>query len=46
MYALPFGRGARAVLVFRFDQPDAAIERLRAAGINMLAGVDVYSRVS
>jgi hypothetical protein len=46
MYAFPFGRGAKAVLVFRFDQPDAAIDRLRAAGINMLAGVDVYNRVS
>ena len=46
MYAFPFGRGDRAVLIFRFDHPDAAIERLQAAGINMVDGVDVYSRVS
>ena len=46
MYAFPFGRGDKAVLIFRFDQPDAAVERLRAAGINMVAGVDVYSRAS
>ena len=46
MYAFPFGRGDRAVLIFRFDQPDAAIERLQVAGINMVDGVDVYSRVS
>jgi hypothetical protein len=45
MYAFPFGRGNRAVMIFRFDQPDAAIERLRAAGINVLGGVDVYNRV-
>jgi len=46
MYAFPFGRGDRAVLIFRFDHPDAAIERLQAAGINMVGAVDVYSRVS
>ncbi len=36
MYAFPFVRGEKAVLIFRFDQPDAAIERLRAKGINVL----------
>ncbi len=36
MYAFPFVRGEKAVLVFRFDQPDAAIETLRAGGINVL----------
>jgi len=36
MYAFPFLRGEKAVLVFRFDQPDAAIERLQVAGINVL----------
>jgi hypothetical protein len=36
MYAFPFGRGEKAVLIFRFDDPDAAMERLRAAGINVL----------
>jgi hypothetical protein len=46
MYAFPFGRGDRAVLIFRFDDPDAAIERLQSAGINVVQGVDVYSRVS
>ena len=45
MYAFPFGRRDRAVMIFRFDQPDAAIERLRAAGINVVGGVDVYNRV-
>jgi hypothetical protein len=44
MYAFPFVRGEKAVLIFRFDQPDAAIERLRAGGINVLTGGDVVSR--
>jgi hypothetical protein len=46
MYAFPFGRQGRAVLIFRFDQPDAALERLRTAGINVVASVDVYNKVS
>jgi len=36
MYAFPFLRAEKAVLIFRFDQPDAAIERLQAAGVNVL----------
>jgi len=46
MYAFPFGRQDRAVLIFRFDQPDAAIERLQAAGVNVVESVDVYNKVS
>ena len=45
MYAFTFGRGDKAVLIFRFDEPDAAIERLQAAGINVVEGVEVYSRM-
>ena len=36
MYAFPFARDEKAVLIFRFDQPDAASERLREKGINVL----------
>jgi hypothetical protein len=36
MYAFPFVRGEKAVLIFRFDQPDAAIARLREKGVNVL----------
>ena len=46
MYAFPFGRRGRAVLILRFNQPDAAIKCLQATGINVLAGVDVYRQVS
>jgi len=46
MYAFTFSRDDRAVFIFRFDQPDAAIERLRAAGINVLDDVEVYHRIT
>ncbi len=41
MYAFTFGRKGRAVLIFRFDRPDVAIERLRAAGINVLRALEL-----
>jgi hypothetical protein len=46
MYAFTFGRGDTAVLIFRFDKPDAAIEKLQTAGINVVDGVEVYNRVA
>ena len=46
MYAFAFGREGKAVLIFRFDNPDKAIEALRAGGINMVGGVELYARKS
>ena len=43
MYAFPFGRGEKAVLIFRFDHSDAAMERLRAAGINVMETAHLYA---
>jgi hypothetical protein len=40
MYAFTFGRQGRAVLIFRFDRPDAAIENLRDQGITVLPGIE------
>lgn len=37
MYAFPFGHGDKAVLIVRFSDPDAAIEKLQAAGIAVIA---------
>ncbi len=45
MYAFTFGREGRAVLIFRFDQPDRAIARLQGAGINVLASAEVYNGI-
>jgi len=36
MYAFPYVRGERAVLVFRFDDPDGAIRLLAAGGVRVL----------
>ena len=38
MYAFPFGHGAKAVLIFRFSDPDAAIAVLKTKGIPVLTG--------
>ncbi len=36
MYAFPFGRGEKATLIFRFDNPDAALAQLQSAGISLI----------
>jgi hypothetical protein len=40
LYAFPFGREGRAALIFRFDDPDAAIEKLGRMGVNLATGLD------
>lgn len=45
MYAFPFGRDAGAVLIFRFNHPDRAIELLQSAGVNVVGSVAVYNRI-
>lgn len=42
MYAFTFGREDRAVLIFQFDRPDAAIDLLQAAGFNVVGSAEVY----
>ena len=41
-YAFTFGREDQAVLIFRFDKPDAAIDLLQAAGFNVVGSAEVY----
>ncbi|MGE5645586.1 MAG: amino acid-binding protein [Acidobacteriota bacterium] len=45
MYAFTFGRQGKAVLIFRFDDPDGAIRLLQAAGISVIESVEVYNRI-
>ena len=45
MYAFTFGRGDTAVMIFRFDKPDAAIERLQLAGNIVVGSTEVYTRI-
>ncbi|MCX5771961.1 MAG: ACT domain-containing protein [Candidatus Hydrogenedentes bacterium] len=44
MYAFTVRSGDKAVLVFRFDNPDAAIELLKSKNINVVGGVELYER--
>jgi hypothetical protein len=44
MYAFAEGRAGKAVLIFRFDRPDAAMAALQAARVNVLAEVDICAR--
>jgi hypothetical protein len=46
MYGFTFGGEGRAALVFRFNRPDAAIDLLRSAGLNVLEDVEVYHRIA
>jgi hypothetical protein len=45
MYAFTFGRQGKAVLIFRFDDPDGAIRLLQSAGINVVESIEVYNRI-
>ena len=44
MYAFTFRTEDRALLVFRFDNPDGAIELLKKHGINVVGSVELYAR--
>ncbi len=45
MYAFATKLGDKAVLVFRFDRPDEALEALAGCGMNVLSEVELYSRL-
>lgn len=46
MYAFTFRSGDKAVIVFRFDQPDLAIKALQGKGINILDSVQLYEKAN
>jgi hypothetical protein len=43
MYAFVQKSGGNAIIIFRFDELDKAIETLQRAGIRILKGEDVYA---
>ena len=45
VYSFSFDRDGKAVLIFRFDDIDAAIRILQQGGINVLDSVDIYRRI-
>ncbi|MCD6394924.1 MAG: ACT domain-containing protein [Planctomycetes bacterium] len=42
MYAFTFRRKEKAVLVFRFDDPDVAVKLLQDKGVNVVGGIELY----
>ena len=44
MYAFTSRAGEQAVLVFRFEDPDKALEVLQAGGVSVVESVDVFER--
>ncbi len=45
MYAFTFRSQDKAVLVFRFEDPDTAITMLQGKGVSVIDGVELYNRV-
>jgi hypothetical protein len=45
MYAFTVRRGDKAIVVFRFDNPDAAVTALQSNGINVVGSVELYEMV-
>ncbi len=43
MYAFVEKSGENAVVIFRFDEPDKAVQVLTAAGVRVLSGEEVYA---
>jgi hypothetical protein len=43
MYAFSVGRKGKAVLIFRFGDPDKAAAALHAAGVNVISDVELFS---
>lgn len=46
MYAFTARSGDKAVMVFRFDDPDRAIKTLSEKGFKVLGGVDLFASVN
>ncbi len=44
MYAFTFRSGDKAVLVFRFNNPDEAVRVLQSKGVNVIDSVELYER--
>lgn len=45
MYAFTFRKEDKAIIVFRFEDMDRAIQELAARGINLIGSVELFERV-
>lgn len=46
MYAFTIKSGENAVMIFRFDDMDKAVDALQKAGFNVLAAAEIHQRAS
>lgn len=44
MYAFTFGKENKAALIFRFEEIDKAVSKMKEKGINLIEGVDLFER--
>lgn len=42
MYAFTWRRGDRAVMIFRFEDPDSALKAMQSREINVITGVELF----
>lgn len=42
VYAFTFRKSGKAILVFRFDDPDKALDALKASGHNVLGHIELF----
>jgi len=42
MYAFSYGKGDKAIMVFRFENPDKALEVLSEKGIDTIKNIDLF----
>jgi hypothetical protein len=45
MYAYSLRRADKAILIFRFEDPDRAVEVLQGAGLHVVDGEELFSKV-
>lgn len=45
LYAFTFRKEDKAIIVFRFEEPDNAIQQLKARGINLVGSVELFERL-
>lgn len=43
MYAFSYGKGDKAIMVFRFENPDKALEVLSSKDIDTIRSIDLFS---
>jgi hypothetical protein len=45
IYAFTFRRKDKAIIIFRFEEPDTAIKILQSNGVNVIGDVELFERV-